>query len=50
MNYGLYWKHKASIEERWLPIKIDVTLAEEPEKKISILKEAQQQAVRRFMT
>ena len=46
MNYGLYWKHKASIEERWLPIKIDVTLAEEPEKKISILKEAQQQAVK----
>jgi len=30
----LYNKHKASIEERWLPIKIDVTLAEEPEKKI----------------
>ena len=46
MNYGLYWKHKASIEERWLPIEIDVTLAEEPEKKISILKEAQQQAVK----
>ena len=43
---SLYNKHKASIEERWLPIKIDVTLAEEPEKKISILKEAQQQAVK----
>jgi len=42
----LYNKHKASIEERWLPIKIDVTLAEKPEKKISILKEAQQQAVK----
>ena len=43
---SLYNKHKASIKERWLPIKIDVTLAEEPEKKISILKEAQQQAVK----
>ena len=46
MNFGLYWKHKASIEERWLPIKVEVILAEEPEKKISILKEAQQQAVK----
>ena len=43
---SLYNKHKASIEERCLQIKIDVTLAEEPEKKISILKEAQQQAVK----
>ena len=44
MNYELYWKHKASIEERWLPIDIKVMLEEDPEKKISFLKEAQRQA------
>ena len=44
MNFGLYWKHKASIEERWLPIDIKVMLEEDPEKKISFLKEAQRQA------
>ena len=44
MNYGLYWKHKASIEERWLPISVDLMLLKGPEKKISFLKEAQQQA------
>ena len=42
----LYFEHRAFIEERWLPIKVEVILAEEPEKKISILKEAQQQAVK----
>ena len=46
---SLYNKHKASIEERWLPIKVEVILAEEPEKKISILKEAQQQAVKEIL-
>ena len=39
-----YSKHRDSIRERWLPIKVKVMLEEDPEKKISFLKEAQRQA------
>ena len=44
MDFGLYQKHEAFIKERWLPISVDLMLQEGPEKKISFLKEAQQQA------
>ena len=44
MDFGLYQKHEAFIKERWLPISVDLMLLEGPEKKISFLKEAQQQA------
>ena len=41
-----YFKHRASIRERWLPIKVKVMLEEDPEKKISIIREAQKQAAK----
>jgi len=44
MDFGLYQKHKSFIKERWLPISAECMLQEGPEKKISFLKEAQQQA------
>ena len=44
MDFGLYQKHEAFIKERWLPISVDLMLLKGPEKKISFLKEAQQQA------
>ena len=44
MDFGLYEKHKSFIKERWLPISAECMLQEGPEKKISFLKEAQQQA------
>ena len=44
MDFGLYEKHETFIKERWLPISVDLMLQEDPEKKISFLKEAQQQA------
>ena len=44
MDFGLYEKHETFIKERWLPISVDLMLQEGPEKKISFLKEAQQQA------
>ena len=44
MDFGLYQKHEAFIKERWLPISVEFMLQEGPEKKISFLKEAQQQA------
>jgi len=44
MDFGLYQKHEAFIKERWLPISVDLMLQEGPEKKISFLKETQQQA------
>jgi hypothetical protein len=43
---SLYTKHRASIEERWLPIKVKVMLEEDPEKKISIIRKAQKQAAK----
>ena len=43
-DFGLYRKHEAFIKERWLPISVEFMLQEGPEKKISFLKEAQQQA------
>ena len=43
---SLYTKHRASITERWLPIKVKVMLEEDPEKKISILRKAQKQAAK----
>ena len=46
MDFGLYEKHETFIKERWLAIRIDVTLAKEPEKKISIIRKAQKQAVK----
>ena len=50
MDFGLYEKHETFIKERWLPISVDLMLQEGPEKKISFLKEAQQQAQRKFRT
>ena len=44
MDFGLYQKHEAFIKERWLPLSVEFMLQEGPEKKISLLKEAQQQA------
>ena len=44
MDFGLYQKHETFIKERWLPISVDLMLQEGPEKKISFLKEAKQQA------
>ena len=44
MDFGLYEKHETFIKERWLPISVDLMLQEGPEKEISFLKEAQQQA------
>ena len=44
MDFGLFEKHETFIKERWLPISVDLMLQEGPEKKISFLKEAQQQA------
>jgi hypothetical protein len=44
MDFGLYQKHEAFIKERWLPLSVEFMLQEGPEKKISFLKEAQQQA------
>ena len=44
MDFGLYQKHETFIKERWLPISVEFMLQEGPEKKISFLKEAQQQA------
>ena len=44
MDFGLFEKHETFIKERWLPISVDLLLQEGPEKKISFLKEAQQQA------
>ena len=44
MDFGLFEKHETFIKERWLPIKVKVMLEEDPEKKISFLKEAQRQA------
>ena len=48
MDFGLYEKHKSFIKERWLPISVDLMLLEGPEKKISFLKEAQQQASKKI--
>ena len=44
MDFGLYEKHETFLKERWLPISVELLLLEGPEKKISFLKEAQQQA------
>ena len=44
MDFGLYEKHETFIKERWLPISVDLMLQEDPEKKISFLKEAKRQA------
>jgi hypothetical protein len=44
MDFGLYEKHETFLKERWLPISVDLMLLKGPEKKISFLKEAQQQA------
>lgn len=44
MDFGLFEKHETFIKERWLPISVEFMLQEGPEKKISFLKEAQQQA------
>ena len=44
MDLGLIQKHETFIKERWLPISVEFMLQEGPEKKISFLKEAQQQA------
>ena len=44
MDLGLIQKHEAFIKERWLPISVDLMLQEDPEKKISLLKEAKRQA------
>ena len=44
MDFGLYEKHETFLKERWLPISVELILLEGPEKKISFLKEAQQQA------
>jgi len=44
MDFGLFEKHETFIKERWLPISVDLMLLKGPEKKISFLKEAQQQA------
>ena len=44
MDFGLFQKHEAFIKERWLPLSVEFMLQEGPEKKISFLKEAQQQA------
>ena len=41
-----YLKHKTAIQKRWEPILKEVLLQEEPEKKISILKKAKQQAAK----
>ena len=41
-----YIKHRASIRERWLPIKVKVMLEEDLEKKISIIRKAQKQAAK----
>ena len=41
-----YLKHKTAIQKRWEPILTEVLLQEEPEKKISILKKAKQQAAK----
>ena len=49
MDFGLYEKHEAFIKERWLPISVDLMLQEGPEKKISILKKAQQQAAKEIL-
>ena len=44
MDFGLIQKHEAFIKERWLPISVEFMLQEDPEKKISFLKEAKRQA------
>jgi hypothetical protein len=44
MDFGLIQKHEVFIKERWLPLSVEFMLQEGPEKKISFLKEAQQQA------
>ena len=44
MDFGLYEKHETFIKERWLPLSVDLMLQEDPEKKISFLKEAKRQA------
>ena len=44
MDLGLIQKHETFIKERWLPISVDLMLQEDPEKKISFLKEAKRQA------
>ena len=44
MDFRLYENHETFMKERWLPIVVDLMLLEGPEKKISFLKEAQQQA------
>ena len=41
-----YRKHETAIQKRWEPILKEVLLQEEPEKKISILKKAKQQAAK----
>ena len=48
MDFGLYQKHEAFIKERWLPLSVEFMLQEGPEKKISFLKEAQQQASKKI--
>jgi hypothetical protein len=40
----LFRKHNIFIQERWLPISVKVMLEEDPKDKISIIKEAKQQA------
>jgi len=42
----LYEKHKNFIQERWLPISVELRLQEGPEKKISFLKEEQRRAAK----
>lgn len=47
MNFNtFYFEHRAFIEERWLPIYVEVMLEEDPEKKISIIRKAQKKAAK----
>ena len=42
-------RYKRRIDKHWAPVSIEVMLQEEPEKKISILKKAQQQAAKEIL-
>ena len=42
-------RYKRRIDKHWAPVSIEVMLQEGPEKKISILKKAQQQAAKEIL-
>ncbi len=44
-----YKRYKRRIDKHWAPVSIEVMLQEGPEKKISILKKAQQQAAKEIL-